>query len=102
LLRARRRRPDDPVDRAIAELLTALRRSGREPAGGMTLLELERRLGLSDEAAGYLRAISAGRYAPRPVAPTNAQRKALRRELALGLGYAGRLRTFWALPPRPR
>jgi protein-glutamine gamma-glutamyltransferase len=102
LLRARRRRPDDPVDRAILELVTALRRSGREPAGGMTLLELERRLGLSDEAAGYLRAVSAGRYAPRPVAPTNAQRKALRRELALGLGYAGRVRTFWALPPRPR
>jgi transglutaminase-like putative cysteine protease len=102
LLRARRRRPDDPVDRAIAELVTALRRSGREPAGGMTLLELERRLGLSEDAAGYLRAVSAGRYAPRPVAPTNAQRRALRRELALGLGYAGRLRTFWALPPRAR
>ena len=102
VLRARRRRPDDPVDRAILELVTALRRSGREPSGGMTLLELERRLGLSEEAAGYLRAISAGRYAPRPLAPTNAQRKALRRELALGLGYAGRVRTFWALPPRPR
>ena len=101
---ARRRaaRPADPLDRAMAELETALRRSGRATSGGTTLRELERRLGLSGDAAGYLRAISAGRYAPRPTMPTAAQRRALRRELAAGQGLAGRLRTFWALPPRSR
>jgi hypothetical protein len=36
------------------------------------------------------------------VLPTNAQRKALRRELSSGLSPMGRLRTFLALPPRPR
>ena len=66
----------------------------------MTLRQLERRLGLSGEAAGYLRAVSAGRYAPRPQEPTREQRRALRRELAAGQGLAGRVRTFWALPPR--
>ncbi len=102
LLRARRRRPDDPLDRAIFELETALRRSGRAPVAGMTLRQLEQRLGLSEEGAGYLRAVSAGRYSARAAVPTNAQRRALRRDLASGGGRAGRLRTFWALPPRPR
>jgi hypothetical protein len=48
-----------------------------------------------------VRAIRASRYSPHPVPPTNVQRKALRRELASGQGFFGRLRTFWALPPRP-
>jgi hypothetical protein len=100
--RHHRRLPADPLDRAILELETALRRSGRGAPSGMTLRQLERRLGLSSEAAGYLRAVSAGRYATRPVLPTNAQRKALRRELSSGLSPMGRLRTFLALPPRPR
>ena len=102
LTRRSRARPDDPLERAILELETALRRSGRPTPVGMTLRQLERRLGLSGEAAGYLRAVSAGRYAPAGAPPTNAQRRALRRELASGLGVAARLRTFWALPPRPR
>jgi hypothetical protein len=102
-LRRRTPRPDDPLDRAIFELETALRRSGRRPPAGTTLRELERRLGVSGEAAGYLRAISQSRYGgPDAAAPTNAQRRALRRELASGLGWIGRLRTFWALPPRAR
>jgi transglutaminase-like putative cysteine protease len=101
-VRRRRRLPDDPLERAVYELETALRRSGRGVAAGMTLRQLERRLGLSGEAAAYLRAVSAGRYAPSGSPPTNAQRRALRRELASGLGLAGRLRTFWALPPRAR
>jgi hypothetical protein len=99
--RRRRERPDDPLERALYELETALRRSGRPTPAGMTLRQLERRLGLSGDAAAYLRAVSAGRYAPRPVQPTAGQRRALRRELAAGQGFAGRVRTFWALPPRP-
>jgi transglutaminase-like putative cysteine protease len=98
--RRRRPRPSDPLDRAIFELETALRRSGRAAPAGMTLRQLERRLGLSNEAAGYLRAVGDARYGARGAPPTNAQRKALRRELASGQGPLGRLRTFWALPPR--
>jgi len=100
LTRRRRARPDDPLDRAIFELETALRRSGRPTPAGMTLRQLEGRLGLSGDAAGYLRAVSAGRYGPGGAMPTTEQRRALRRELASGLGFAGRLRTWWALPPR--
>jgi hypothetical protein len=98
--RRRRERPDDPIERVILELETALRRSGRTTPAGMTLRQLEQRLGLSGEAAGYLRAVSAARYAPRAAPPTREQRRALRRELAAGQGLPGRLRTFWALPPR--
>ena len=100
--RRRRGRPDDPLERAILELETALRRSGRPTPAGMTLRQLERRLGLSGDAAAYLRAVSAARYGPRPVPPTPEQRRALRRELAAGQGFAGRVRTFWALPPKRR
>ena len=69
----------------------------------MTLRQLERRLGLSGEAAAYLRAVSAAplRAAARR-ADRREQRRALRRELAAGQGLAGRVRTFWALPPRRR
>jgi transglutaminase-like putative cysteine protease len=102
LVRRRRLRPDDPLELAVWELETALRRSGRGADPGVTLRQLERRLGLSGDAAGYLRAVSAGRYAPGGSLPTNAQRRALRRQLASGLGFGGRLRTFWALPPRAR
>ena len=98
--RRRRPRPSDPLDRAVFELETALRRSGRTAGPGMTLRQLESRLGLSGEAAAYLRAVSGARYGSRGVPPTNAQRKALRRELSSGQGMLGRLRTFWALPPR--
>jgi transglutaminase-like putative cysteine protease len=98
--RRRRDRPDDPLERAIYELETALRRSGRPTPAGMTLRQLEGRLGLSGDAAAYLRAVSAARYGPRGVTPTGEQRRALRRELAAGQNLAGRLRTFWALPPR--
>jgi transglutaminase-like putative cysteine protease len=97
-----RRRPGTPLERALAELQTALRRSGRAAPEGTTLLQLEHRLGLSPEAAAYLRALSSIRYARTPAPPTNRQRRALRRELSSGLGLGGRLRTFWALPPRPR
>jgi hypothetical protein len=98
--RRRRPRPSDPLDRAIFELETALRRSGRAAAPGITLRGLESRLGLSGEAAAYLHAVSRARYGARGAPPTNAQRKALRRELSSGQGMLGRLRTFWALPPR--
>jgi transglutaminase-like putative cysteine protease len=91
-----------PHDRAIAELEAALRRAGRPAPAGTTLRQLEHRLGASPEASAYLRALRAGRYAPTAPPPTAAQRRALRRALATGLGPLGRLRTWWALPPRAR
>ena len=90
------------IDRAIAELEAALRRSGRPPAPGLTLHQLERRLRGSPEAAAYLRALRTCRYGPvqaLPLLPTGAQRRALRRALAAGVGPAARLRALWALPP---
>ena len=102
-LRARRRRGSlSPLDRAVAELEAALRRAGRPVSTGTTLRQLEQRLGASADATAYLRALSASRYGPAPMAPTREQRKALRRALAQGLGPTGRLRALWALPPRPR
>jgi protein-glutamine gamma-glutamyltransferase len=100
----RRRGPTNlsPLDRAIAELESALRRSGRPAPPGTTLRQLEQRLGGSPEVTAYLRALSAGRYGTATTPPTPAQRRALRRALAHGLGPTGRLRALWALPPRPR
>ena len=104
LVRRRRRAwgPLSPLDRAVVELEAAMRRSGRPLAPGTTLRQLEQRLGVGSEAAAYLRALSAGRYGPGAAPPTAAQRRALRRELAHGLGPVGRLRALWALPPRAR
>jgi transglutaminase-like putative cysteine protease len=90
--------PAAALDRAVAELEAALRRIGR-PVAGTTLQQLEQHLGRSPEAAAYLRALRAGRYAPRAAAPTARGRRALRRELGSGDGPRGRLRALWALPP---
>jgi hypothetical protein len=100
--RRRARLPLSPLDRAVAELEEALRRSGRPLETGTTLRQLEQRFGASDEATAYLRALSASRYGATPRLPTPAERRALRRALAQGLGFGGRLRALWALPPRPR
>ncbi len=96
----RRPKAGDVGDPELAELERALRRSGRPLPPDATLGALERRLGATAEARGYLRALSARRYGFGGPSPTRAQRAALRRELAAGLGRAGRLRAWWALPPR--
>ena len=93
-------RPTPGGDRQLAELEQALRRSGRPLPPQTTLGALERRLGGTPAARDYLRALSARRYGRGGPAPTRAQRAALRRELAAGLGRTGRLRAWWALPPR--
>jgi protein-glutamine gamma-glutamyltransferase len=97
--RRRRRGPAATLERAIAELDAALRRAGRPASGGTTLRQLEQRLGRTPQAAAYLQALRAGRYAPTAPPPTAGGRRALRRELAHGRGPAGRLRALWALPP---
>jgi hypothetical protein len=95
----RGRLPGGALAPEVAELQRALYRSGRTPAPATTLTALERTLGGSDAAIGYLRAVRAHRYGGAPTGPTAAHRRALRRELAAGLGFAGRLRAWWALPP---
>ena len=67
----------------------------------MTLSELELRLGGARGSDSYLAALRAARYGGAG-APTRDQRNAFRRELAAGLGWRGRLRAWWALPPQLR
>lgn len=105
-LGARQRRSggpgEDPADPWLAELLRALRRTGRDPRPGTTLAALEHVLRDDPDAAGYVRGARLRRYGPATAddGPTRAQRRALRRFLGDGLGPAGRLRAWWALPPR--
>ncbi len=86
---------------AIEELERALSRCGRPAGAGVTLREVERRLGASAGAKAYVRALRDARYGDGPP-PDARARRALRRELSRGLGAAGRLRAWWALPPRLR
>ena len=103
LLRRRRARdPLPPADRAVADLVTAMRRAGRPVAPGTTLIELERRFGGTRDADSYLAALRATRYGTAEGTPTRDQRRAFRRELAEGLGWRGRVRAWWALPPQLR
>jgi transglutaminase-like putative cysteine protease len=104
LLAARRRRRSgagagDLAAEQLAELRRALRRSGRPPTPRTTLDALAARY-RGTAAEGYMRALTALRYGYGEAPPTPAQRAALRRELGFGLGPRGRLRAWWALPPR--
>jgi transglutaminase-like putative cysteine protease len=102
LVRRRRAGPQlPPAERAVADLVTALRRAGRPIPPGMTLSELEVRLGGARGRDSYLAALRAARYGG-AAAPTRDQRNAFRRELAAGLGWRGQLRAWWALPPQLR
>jgi hypothetical protein len=61
---------------------------------------LERRLHGSPDAEAYVRMLRLSRYGGDAAMPSAAQRRALRRELGRGLGFIGRIRALWALPPR--
>jgi hypothetical protein len=99
-LRRRRRAGTPESAMAVAELERALRRTRHHPGPGTTLRSLEERFARSPAAAGYVRAVRDLRYGGRPSSPTPAQRRGLRAELARGMGLTGRLRAWWALPPR--
>jgi transglutaminase-like putative cysteine protease len=96
----RRRRLARSGDPELEELRLALRRSGRGIVPELTLAKVERMLAGSDGAAGYVASLRVARYGAGGSAPTPRQRRALRRELAAGLGLGGRIRALWALPPR--
>jgi hypothetical protein len=93
-------RPADQ-EQLLDELERALARSGRPLQSGVTLAGLERRFHDSPAAAQYIRSLRLARYAGADAGPTASQRRALRGQLSFGLGLVGRLRAFWALPPRP-
>jgi protein-glutamine gamma-glutamyltransferase len=95
----RRRTPFVALGPELAELQTALRRSGRHPAPDVTLARLEGLLGGSEAAAAYVRAVRNQRFGRDAQGPTWSQRRALRRVLGAGLGARGALRGYWALPP---
>ncbi|MBW3654253.1 MAG: transglutaminase-like domain-containing protein, partial [Actinobacteria bacterium] len=104
-LLARRRRRARAAEAAaadadLAELLRALQRSGRTPPPRLTLAGLAERYA-GTPAQDYVRALADARYGYGGAPPTQAQRAALRRELGAGLGWRGRLRAWWALPPKP-
>jgi hypothetical protein len=86
----------------LAELETALARSGRPVATGVTLAELERRFRISPDAAAYIHALRMARFGGDEQLPTSEQRRALRAQLRAGLGMGAILRAMWALPPRWR
>ncbi|MEA2272941.1 MAG: protein-glutamine gamma-glutamyltransferase [Solirubrobacteraceae bacterium] len=100
LMRRRRGRPV-AADPDLAELMRALWQTGRAPAPGMTLRRLETIMGGTPAAEGYVRALRVRRYGRGGPLPSARERRALRRELAAGLGLAGRLRALIAIPPRP-
>jgi protein-glutamine gamma-glutamyltransferase len=92
--------PTGPGEQLVAELERAMRRTGRPVADGVTLASLEQRFRRSPGAASYLRSVRFARYAGDGPVPTADERRALRSELAAGLGPLGWLRALWALPPR--
>jgi protein-glutamine gamma-glutamyltransferase len=87
-------------EQLVAELERALARCGRPASGGLTLHALERRFGGSPAASRYLRRLRLARYGSISELPNGSERRALRAQLAVGLGVTGRLRAWWALPPR--
>jgi transglutaminase-like putative cysteine protease len=98
----RGRLPGPPLSPELFDLQRALHRSGRTPPARTTLRRLEETLGGTPAAREYLRALRSERYGGAGGGPTDAQRRALREELAAGLGVRGRVRALWALPPRLR
>ncbi|MBV9048954.1 MAG: transglutaminase domain-containing protein [Solirubrobacterales bacterium] len=98
--RAAMRVTEPSTEELILELERGLRRCGRPLSVGVTLAELEQRFHSTPEAADYIRALRLARFAGGSERPTIEQRRALRMQLASGLGLSGIARAFWALPPR--
>ena len=86
---------------ALSEFERALKRTRADIGPGTTLHALEARFAQrTPAAAGYVKALRESRYRDAAAKPTRAQRRGLRSELGRGNGLAGRLRAWWALPPR--
>ena len=87
----------------LPELERALRRARRAPPPGTTLNALEAAFGRSPAAAGYVRAIRDQRYGGAAGALRRRRAGArCARSWRAGAASPGRLRAWWAMPPRPR
>ena len=89
--------------RAAGALRTRTRAAAHAPASrrrGRPCTRSRRASPQTPAAAGYVRALRESRYRDAPGHPTRAQRRGLRSELGRGGGIVGRLRAWWALPPR--
>jgi transglutaminase-like putative cysteine protease len=97
----RRGRPAvlDP-DPRLHELQVALHRARGGAPPATTLAALEQSLAAAPAAGPYLQALRGARFGGGAQRPTGEQRAALRRALGTGRGWRGRLRAWWALPPR--
>jgi transglutaminase-like putative cysteine protease len=94
--------PANSTEQLLAELRRAMARTGRPLSDDVTLAMLEKRFADSPAAVAYVRSLRLARYGAATEPPSGAQRRALRRQLAFGLGASGRVRALWALPPRLR
>jgi protein-glutamine gamma-glutamyltransferase len=99
LILALRRASPTSDERLVAELELAFARCGRPLGPDATLRALEVRFRSSTPAARYVRALRLARFAGATELPLPSDRRAVRDELARGLGPMGRLRALWALPP---
>jgi protein-glutamine gamma-glutamyltransferase len=100
LFASRRMLASPDADELVSELELALRRCRRPLSDHVTLSALEHRFRGSADAAAYVRALRMIRFADAAQLPTAKQRRAVRAQLGAGLGAVGRLRAWWALPPR--
>jgi transglutaminase-like putative cysteine protease len=93
-------RHTEEVSPELAELARALRVTGRPMDPPLTLRALEERYRRdAPGASAYVAAVRLARFGGRSGEPSREQRAALRAELGSGLGWTGRLRAWWALPP---
>jgi hypothetical protein len=99
LIVAARRASSASAERLVAELERAFERCGRPLGPGATLRGLEHRFRASAPAVRYVRALRLARFAGTATLPPASDRRAVRAELAAGLGPVGRLRALGALPP---
>jgi transglutaminase-like putative cysteine protease len=100
LLGLSRRRSRPSAERLVRELERAFQRCGRPLSAGATLRGLEERFRGSATAVRYVRELRLARFAGTAELPSVSDRRAVRTELAAGLGPIGQLRALWALPPR--
>ncbi|MGI8728200.1 MAG: transglutaminase domain-containing protein [Solirubrobacterales bacterium] len=101
LRRYRRLDRDQRLERGIAEVDRIAGLARIETRRSTTLWRLSDRLRRRRLRAGasYVAALAAGRYGSSGSAPTLADRRRVRAELATGGGLVRRLRLWWELPP---
>ena len=99
--RRRRRRARRAAGAGRRARARAARAPAARPAPARRCSALERRFARTPAAAGYVRALREQRYGDAPAAPTpRAAPRPARPSSRAAAGSLGRLRAWWALPPR--